>query len=143
VSKLAHVGDEQLTLLIPIKVRPVLVVTGPSSPYNDVLALRMRRFSALDPAEQEVVRDGRAEDLFYLRPESFAELQEENAVMITSVLRLPLTAIDTSRPLGALNENELRVVHERIARAHGLDLRNLILQQAEKLVKAIQARADE
>lgn len=142
-ARLAAAGEEQLTLLTPVKVRPVLVITGPTSRFNEVLALRLRRFTALDIAEREIVREGRAEDLFYLRPEGFPDLPEENAAMITTALRLPLATIDTSKPLGAVNEHELRVVHERLVRAHELDLRNLVLRNARQLLEAIQARANE
>jgi hypothetical protein len=61
-------------------------------------------------------------------------LEEENAARISSSLRLPLAAVDLSKPLGAINENELRVIHERLVRIHDLDLRNLILGKAPELV---------
>lgn len=142
-ANLTGAGDEQLTLLVPIKVRPVLVITEPSTPYNEVLALRLRRFGALDEAQRDAVRGGRAEDLFHLRPAAFSGLAEENAAIIGTSLRLPTSALDTSRPLGAVNENELRVIHERLVRLHRLDLRNLILRKAQEFVSSLRAQAAE
>jgi len=143
VASLRGAGEEQLTLLVPIKVRPVLVITEPSPRYNEVVALRLRRLSVLDAAQREAVREGRAEDLFHLRPDAFRALPEENAAIITTSLRLPISALDTSRPLGEVNENELRVIHERLVRAHAFDLRNLVLNKAQDLVGALRARANE
>lgn len=143
VGRLHSARDEQLTLLVPIKVRPVLVITEPSARYNEVLVLRLRRLNILDEAQREEVRKGRAEDLFHLRPEGFPELPEENAAIITTSLRLPVSALDTSTPLGVVNENELRVIHERLVRAHALDLRNLVLDKAQDLVRALRAGAGE
>jgi hypothetical protein len=89
--------------------------------------------------EQGSVRGGEAEDLFHLRPESFRGLEEENAARISSSLRLPLSAIDMSEPLGSVNENELRVIHERLVRLHDLDLRNLILGKARDLIESLRS----
>jgi hypothetical protein len=133
-SSLVGVGEE-VTALVTVKPRPVLVITEPSFRYNEVLALRLWRFGKLTAEEQKTVRDGQAEDLFHLRPESFKGLREENAARISSSLRLPLSAIDMSEPLGSVNENELRVIHERFVRMHDLDLRNLILSKARELVE--------
>jgi hypothetical protein len=132
-------GDTQLTILTPAKVRPVLVVTKPSQRYEEVLALRLLRLSKLRDDEQTLVRDGTTKDLFHLRPESFPGLGEENAAIITTALRLPISALDMTKDLGELNENELRVVHERLVRAHGLDLRQLILEKARHLVRALKS----
>ncbi len=137
-SSLVEVGEE-VTALVTVKPRPVLVITEPSFRYNEVLALRLWRFGKLATEEQEVVREGRTEDLFHLRPESFKGLEEENAARISSSLRLPLSAIDLTQPLGSVNENELRVIHERLVRMHDLDLRNLILGKARDLIEDLRS----
>jgi hypothetical protein len=127
-------AGQEVTALVTVKPRPVLVITEPSFRYNEVLALRLWRFGKLTAEERTAVRNGEAEDLFHLRPESCQGLEEENAARISSSLRLPLAAVDLSKPLGAINENELRVIHERLVRIHDLDLRNLILGKARDLV---------
>jgi hypothetical protein len=136
---MVRVGEE-VTALVTVKPRPVLVITEPSFRYNEVLALRLWRFGKLTAEEQRSVREGEAEDLFHLRPESFRGLEEENAARISSSsLRLPLSAIDMSEPLGSVNENELRVIHERLVRIHDLDLRNLILGKARDLLESLRS----
>jgi hypothetical protein len=137
-SSLVGVGEE-VTALVTVNPRPVLVITEPSFRYSEVLALRLWRFGRLTAEEQKAVRDGQTEDLFHLRPESFNGLEEENAARISSSLRLPLSAIDMAKPLGSVNENELRVIHERLVRMHDLDLRNLILGKARDLIETLRA----
>ena len=137
-SSLVKVGEE-VTALVTVKPRPVLVITEPSFRYNEVLALRLWRFGKLTAEEQKAVREGETEDLFHLRPESFGGLEEENAARISSSLRLPLSAIDMTGPLGSVNENELRVIHERLVRIHDLDLRNLILGKARDLIEDLRS----
>jgi hypothetical protein len=133
-SSLVRVGEE-VTALVTVKPRPVLVITEPSFRYSEVLALRLWPFSKLAAEERREVREGETEDLFHLRPESFKGLEEESAARVSSSLRLPLSAVDLSEPLGAINENELRVIHERLVRIHDLDLRNLILGKARDLLE--------
>ena len=109
-------AGEEVTALVTVKPRPILVITEPSFRYNEVLALRLWPFGKLTVEEQGAVREGETEDLFHLRPESFKGLEQESAARIGSSLRLPLSAIDLSRPLSSINENELRVIHERLVR---------------------------
>jgi hypothetical protein len=73
-----------------------------------------------------------------LRPESFPGLPVENAAIVTSLLRLPVSALDRRVSLGSLNENELRVLHERLARAHELKLDSMIVERARRLLEAAQ-----
>jgi len=131
---LVRVGKE-VTALVTVKPRPILVITEPSFRYGEVLALRLWPFSKLTAEERREVREGETEDLFHLRPDSFKGLEEESAARISSSLRLPLSSVDLSEPLGAINENELRVIHERLVRIHDLDLRNLILGKARDLLE--------
>jgi hypothetical protein len=125
----------EFALLTPVKARPVLIITGRLPEHEEVLALRLRRLEKLaSEADRQRVRDGSDRALFHLRPERFPGLPVENAAIVTSLLRLPLTALDRRESLGALDENELRVVHERVARAHELKLDLLIFERAQELV---------
>jgi hypothetical protein len=132
-------AGQEVTALVTVKPRPVLVITEPTPRYNEVLALRLWRLGKLAAEEQEAVRNGETEDLFHLRPDSFGGLEEENAAQISSSLRLPLSAVNLSEPLGSVNENELRVLHERLVRIHGLDLRNLIIGKARDLIEDLRS----
>lgn len=127
-------------MLVPVKARPVLVISEVLDPYDEVLALRLHRLEKSSDEQAELVRAQKDEALFYLNPESFPELPTENAVIITSLLRLPIAAVSTNRELGALNENELRGVHERVAKAHKFKLEDLVKDQAVALVERLRKR---
>jgi hypothetical protein len=131
----------EFVVLTPVKTRPVLVITGVQPEHDEVLALRLRRLEKMSSdAARQLVRRGSDEALYYLQPESFPGLPVENAVIVTSLLRLPLSALDRRASLGSLNENELRVLHERVARAHELKLDVMIVEKARRLLEAAQHR---
>lgn len=139
-TEAARKGMSEFVLLTPVKTRPVLVITGVLPEYEEVLALRLRRLEKMaTDAARGLVRDGKDQALFYLQPERFPGLPVENAAIVTSLLRLPVSAIDRRTSLGSLNENELRVVHERVARAHELKLDVMIVEKARRLLEAAQS----
>lgn len=110
--------------LTTVKLRPVLVVAeaGDAIDGPAVLALRLRRFTRLDDTAQETVRAGRSARLLWLRPDRFPGLPEENAAMLTDLVRMTRSALDDTEDLGGLDAHELRIVHERIAAYYDLDL---------------------
>lgn len=137
----ARKGMSEFVVLTPVKARPVLVITPVLPEHDEVLALRLRRLEALrSEAARQRVRDGDDAGLFHLSPERFTGLPAENAAIVTSLLRLHTEALDRRSSLGELNENELRAVHERVVRAHGLRLDILVLERARELVAQAQAR---
>ncbi len=125
-------ADSEFTFLVPAKARPVLVVSDRVDPrLREVLALRLLRLSALDPDERDIVRAHRDPGLFPLEPERF-DLPEENAAMIAALVRIHETAVDP-RPIGRLDESQLRSVHGHIARHYRLDLRHIVRAELERL----------
>lgn len=141
-TEAARKGSSEFSLLTPVKARPVLIITGILSNYDEVLALRLRRLEKLESeGARQLVRDGSDQGLFYLRPDRFSGLPVENAVIPSSLMRLPISALDRRSSLGSLVENELRAVHERVARAHELKLDLLVLQRASSLVSRAQEQS--
>ncbi len=137
----ARKGASEFALLVPVKARPVLVITEVLPEHEEVLALRLRRFEKLaSEAERERVREGADPGLFHLKPERFGGLPVENAAIVSSVLRLPAAALDRRTSLGALDDNELRALHERVARVHRLRLDMLVLERAQALVQRAQRK---
>lgn len=133
----ARKGMSEFVMLTPVKARPILVITGVLPEHDEVLALRLRRLEKLaSDAAREAVRTGQDQGLVYLRPEAFPGLPVENAAIVTSLLRLPTGALDRRASLGALNENELRGLHERVARAHELRLDKMIVERTRQLLDA-------
>jgi hypothetical protein len=140
-TEAARKGASEFSLLTPVKARPVLVITAVLHEHDEVLALRLRRFEKLtSDAERQRVREGSDPGLFHLRPDRFSGLPVENAAIVSSLLRLPAAALDRRKSLGALDDNELRVLHERVARVHELRLDMLILERAQALVQRAQRK---
>lgn len=137
----ARKGMSEFVVLTPVKARPVLVISQVLPEYDEVLTLRLRRLEKLssDTARQQV-REGDDSALFPLRPERFPGLPVENAAIVTSLLRLPIEALDRRESLGALADHELHALHERVVRAHGLKLDTLILERAQALIAAARQR---
>jgi len=140
-TEAARKGASEFALLAPVKARPVLVITEVLPEYEEVLALRLRRLEKLDSeAERERVREGSDPGLFHLKPDRFEGLPVENAAIVSSLLRLPAAALDRRTSLGGLDDNELRALHERVARAHRLRLDNLVLERAQSLLQRAQRK---
>lgn len=127
----------ELTVLVPVKARPVLVITAPSARYGEVLALRLRRFSRMTEGAQRAVRSNEDDGLFYLDPDRSPGLEEENAAIIETAMRVSVSALDLARPLGQLDGDEIRFIHERLVRAHQLDLGGMIENRAHELMAGL------
>jgi hypothetical protein len=132
--RLTEAEQVEFTVLIPVKARPVLVISEPSRRYNEVLALRLRRLSRLTEAERLAALSDEADDLVCLDPRLCPGLEEENAAIVTTAMRLPVSALDLARPLGRLDGDEVRSIHERLVSAHCFDLREMIADQAREMV---------
>jgi hypothetical protein len=127
-------SDAEFTFLGPAKARPVLVVADwTDRRLQEVLALRLLRMSSLDSEEPEVVRGGSRPGLLYLDPKRF-RLPEENAVMIAALVRVHRSALDP-RPVGRFEPHELPDLHERLVCHYGLDLRQLMRTELQRLAE--------
>jgi hypothetical protein len=130
--------ESEMTFLVQTKARPVLVISEPSQTHGEVLALRLRKFSKMNSAEQARVRSQAVPGLFHLRPDAF-DLPDENAVLIHSLVPVHQSALGPTEA-GRLNSSELATIHERVARAYKLNLSMLIVAQARKLIAEAQRR---
>lgn len=140
-TEAARKGASEFALLTPVKARPVLVITEVLPEHDEVLALRLRRLEKLaTEAERERVREGSDPGFFHLKPGRFSGLPVENAAIVSSLLRLPAAALDRRRSLGALEDNELRALHERVTRVHRLRLDKLVLERAQSLLQRAQRK---
>ncbi len=133
-------GDPELTYLVSGKARPVLLLADPPDRHHrEVAALRLLRLSRLGQDEREAVRRGEDELLFYLDPRRF-DLPEENAVMVSALVRLHVEALASGPPAGRLRAEELRVVGERIVRFYGIDAGALVERRIRELAAGRRAR---
>ncbi len=133
-------GDAELSYIVPGKARPVLLLNDPpASHHREVTALRLLRLSKLSSEEQQRVRAQQDELVYHLAPERF-DLPEENAAMVTALVRLHVDAIGSAASLGQLDDNEMRVLGERIIRFYGFDIRLLLERHIRELAARRQAR---
>lgn len=136
VSGLRRGGDAELRFVVEAKARPVLLLSDRVDPRTgDLFGLRLVRLASLDEEEAQQVRDQRQPGLFHLRPERFPDLAEESAAMISAPIRLHLSAVDTSGPLGRLDQNEMRVLVERFVSYWELDLHQLLIGKIRELLR--------
>jgi len=132
-------SDSEFTFLVPGKARPVLVVSDRlDARLGELIALRLLRLGALGPSEREIVRSQDDPGLYHLNPDRF-DLPEENAAIVAALVRVHRSAIDP-QPVGRLGQDELRVVHERLATYYGLDVRQLVRGELKRLVEAHRRR---
>jgi hypothetical protein len=129
-------GDAEFTYLISAKARPVLVLNEPArSEWDEVVALRLRRLSAVsDPQRRDRIRQHEEPLFYHLDPKRF-DLPEENAVLIPALVPIGTAAISADEPAGTLNENEMRIVGERLIRHFGFDIRSLVEQRIHELAR--------
>lgn len=129
-------GDAEFRFVVEAKARPVLLLSDRVDPRTgDLFGLRLVRLSTLAEDEAQQVRDQREPGLFHLKPERFPDLEEESAAMISAPIRVHETAVDTNRPLGRLDQNEMRVLSERFASYWELDLHQLLIGKIRELLR--------
>lgn len=138
----AKSGEAALTYLVESKAGPVLILNEPpAGGLQEVTALRLLRFSQLTSDERESVRRQDEPLLYHLDPTRFA-LPEENAAMVSSLVRVHVDAIDGGSPLGVLDVNESRVLGERIIEFYGFDTRNLLERKIQELAARRRVREE-
>ncbi len=133
-------GDAELSYIVPAKARPVLLLNDPPGEHHrEVTALRLLRLSRLSAGEQQRVRSHQDELLFHLAPDRF-NLPDENAAMVTAIVRLHVDAIGSAPALGRLEDSEMRVLGERIIGFYGFDIRLLLERHIRELAARRQSR---
>jgi hypothetical protein len=126
-------GDAEFTYMVPGKARPLLVLSDAQhDALGELLALRLARFSKLDPTDQERIRAHGHDLLFHLDPAAFPGLPEENAAMVAGLVRVHRSAI-VPEPLGRLSPYELATLHERVVTFYGFNVRKLIERRLRDL----------
>jgi hypothetical protein len=129
-------GDAEFRFVVEAKARPVLLLSDRIDPQTgDLFGLRLVRLATLAEDEAQQVREQRQPGLFHLKPERFPDLQEESAAMISAPIRLHETAVDTTQPLGRLDQNEMRVLSERFVSYWELDLHQLLIGKIRELLR--------
>lgn len=129
-------GGAELRFVVEAKARPFLLLSDRVDPQTgDLFGLRLAPLSALNEDEAQQVREQRQPGLFHLKPERFPDLEEESAAMISAPIRLHETAVDTTQPVGRLDQNEMRVLSERFVSYWELDLHQLMIGKIRELLR--------
>lgn len=124
--------EAEQTFLVEGKLRPVLLLQDrPRGVMPEIAALRMVRLEALSASEQEGIRAHREPSLFHLavKPQKYG-LSKEMAVDLNALVRIHRSAF-VPRAVGRLDDNEMRVIGERLAEHLDIDLEPLIAAKAE------------
>jgi hypothetical protein len=141
VDGLRKGGDAEFEFVVRAKARPVLLLSSHSDPHTgDLFALRLQRLEKLSDQERKRVEEQREPSLFHLPPERIPDLGEASAAMVTAPIRLHETALDTRKPLGQLDRNEVRALVERFVSYWQFDLRQLLVAQIRELQHRRRAR---
>lgn len=126
-------GDDAFVVMG--KLRPVLVLHDPPQERGlaELTALRLIRLETRSEEEQATIRAQGHPGLFYLDRHRRPGLTKEYAASLASLVRLHRSAVVDAPPAARLNENEFRVISERLIQSLGLDITTLVHQRASQL----------
>ncbi len=133
--------DAEQTFLVAGKLRPVLLLQDrPRRALREIVALRMVRLETLSETQQTSIRDQREPSLFHLpaRPTKYG-LSREMAIDLNALVRVHASAI-LPRAVGRLDDNELRVVGQRLVEHLDIDLEPLLARLVEERLEALTGR---
>jgi hypothetical protein len=125
--------DAEQTFLVAGKLRPVLLLQDrPRGVLPEIVALRMVRIEELPAEAQGSIRARREPSLFHLpvRSDRYG-LTKEMAIDLNALVRIHSSAF-LPRAVGRLDDNELRVVGQRLAEHLDIDLEPLIAARVEE-----------
>jgi len=130
--------DAEQTFLAKGKLRPVLLLQDrPRRALREIIALRMVRLQTLSEAQQASIREQREPSLFHL-PVRVAKygLSKEMAIDLNALVRVHASAI-LPRAVGRLDDNELRVVGQRLVEHLDIDIEPLLARLVEERLQAL------
>jgi mRNA-degrading endonuclease toxin of MazEF toxin-antitoxin module len=130
--------DAEQTFLVKGKLRPVLLLQDrPRRALREIVALRMVRVETLSETQQASIREQREPSLFHL-PVRAAKygLSKEMAIDLNALVRVHASAI-LPKAVGRLDDNELRVVGQRLVEHLDIDLEPLLARLVEERLEAL------
>lgn len=141
-----RVRQEQLTadqtLLVDAKLRPILLLQErPRGVLREMVALRMVCLEKLSDSQRNSIRDQHEPSLFHLpiRPSKYG-LTREMAVDLNALVRIHASAM-LPRPVGHLDDNEMRVIGERLVEHLDVDFEPLVTRLVEQRLAQLNAPA--
>jgi len=129
--------DAEQTFLVEGKLRPVLLLQDrPLGLLPEIAGLRMVRLEALSDEQQRSIREHQEPSLFHLAAGRKYGLGKEMAVDLNALVRVHQTAI-AGRPVGRLDDYEMRSVGERLAEHLDIDLEPLVTALVEERLEEL------
>jgi mRNA-degrading endonuclease toxin of MazEF toxin-antitoxin module len=133
--------DAEQTFLVKGKLRPVVLLQDrPRGVLREIVALRMVRLESMTEGQQASVRDHREPSLFHLalRPSKYG-LSREMAIDINALVRVHASAM-LPKAVGRLDDNEMRVIGQRLVEHLDIDLEPLLAQLVEERLEQLAHR---
>jgi mRNA-degrading endonuclease toxin of MazEF toxin-antitoxin module len=127
--------DAEQTFLVPGKLRPVLLLQDrPRRVLREIVALRMVRLETLPTERKARIREQREPSLFHLpvKPAKYG-LSKEMAVDLNALVRVHASAI-LPKAVGRLDDNEMRVIGERLIEHLDIDLEPLLARLVDERI---------
>lgn len=120
------------------KLRPVLLLQDrPRNVLREIVGLRMVRLETLDETQQTTIRQQEEPSLFHLAfHESKYGLSKEVAIDLNALVRVHATAV-LPRAVGHLDDNEMRVIGQRLVEHLDIDIEPLLARLVEERLDPI------
>lgn len=130
--------EAEQTFLVNGKLRPVVLLQDrPRGVLPEIVALCMVGLETLSDEQKASIRDQREASLFHLpaRPNKYG-LSKEMAIDVNALIRIHGSGF-VPKTVGRLDDNELRVLGERLAEHLDIDLEPLVTKQVEERLELL------
>jgi hypothetical protein len=128
----------QQTFLVEGQLRPMLLLQErPRGVLDEIVALSLVYLSKLSERQQARIREQREHSVFHLplRPGKYG-MNREMAVDLNALSRIHVSAM-LPRPVGRLDDNEMRVINERLVEHLDIDFEPLLSRLVERRVERL------
>jgi mRNA-degrading endonuclease toxin of MazEF toxin-antitoxin module len=138
-QQVRHQGLEaEQTFLVAGKLRPIVLLQDrPRRVLREIVALRMVRLETLSESQRADIRDQREPSLFHLpvRPAKYG-LSKEMAIDLNALVRVHASAM-LPKAVGRLDDNEMRLVGQRLVEHLDVDLEPLLARLVEERLEQL------
>lgn len=129
--------EAEQSFVVKGKLRPVLLLQDrPRGVLKEAVALRMVRLEELADEHRARIRGQREPSLFHLPVRERYGLSKEVAIDLNALVRVHVSAL-LPKSVGRLDDNEMRVVGQRLAEHLDIDLEPLIAARVEERLEAL------
>lgn len=136
--QLHHDNHSDCTLIVEASLRPVVLLQDrPRGVLGDALALGVVSLAGLSSTQRDSVRGQQEPSLFHLPVRSAKYgLDQEAAIDLNGLLRIGCEAL-LPRAVGRVDDNEMRVIGERLVAHLDIDLEPIVARQVEERLQQL------